>query len=324
MTVNVYETGVGGLICRQCEDILIGKMSYVRGVIDVKCSYFKGRVIIRYDPDLISESDLKSNLEKIGFPAKEKNCNGKWYDVISVVAIAALFCLVKFVNLPLIPRADNNTSYFGLFLIGLVTGTHCMVMCGGIMLSQTAQRSIDDKQQNGKKRILPVVFYNAGRVITAGILGFIFGSIGKYITFSMKAKSIVFTLTGIYILLIALGIWGVPFVRRLQTGIPSLCELKKKNKFAAHAGPFLAGVFTALLPCASSNSMWLISVSAGGGLKGMSVMLSWAIGTVPCMLLFGLFSGFLNGKRQALMIRLNIILMTTLGLNLLFMGLSMI
>ena len=52
----------------------------------------------------------------------------------------------------------------------------------------------------------PVLLYNSGRVIMAGVLGALFGAIGKNILFSIKVKSTVFTLTGLYILLIALGI----------------------------------------------------------------------------------------------------------------------
>ena len=53
-------------------------------------------------------------------------------------------------------------------------------------------------------------------------------------------------------------------------------------------------------------------------------MLSWALGTVPCMVLFGMFAAFLSGKKQAWMIRINIVLMMTLGLNMAIMGLSML
>ncbi len=320
MRVETFETGVDGLICRQCEDIFVSHLSYVRGVVSVECSYFRGKAKIRYDADIIMEDKLKQAMDQAGFPATEKNGRGKLYDLFSVLAIITLFCFVRFVNLPFIPKADNGTSYAMLFVIGLVTGTHCMVMCGGIMLSQTSARTIESK----KNRIPQVLLYNFGRVLMATVLGLLFGTFGKNILFSMKAKSIIFTLTGIYVLLVALGIWGVPFVRRMQVGIPSLCEVKSKSRLAKNAGPFLAGVLTALLPCASSNSMWLIAVSSGSGTKGMLTMLVWALGTVPCMVLFGLFSSFVTGKKQAIMIRINIVLMMTLGLNLAYMGLSML
>ena len=258
----VLDTGVGGLICRQCEDLFVNRIAYVRGVIEVKCSYFRGRAVIRYDADLLSEAALREEMERAGFPATEKSGKGRIYDLLSVFAILLLLVLVRTVDLPLIPKADNGTSYAGLFLIGLVTGTHCMVMCGGIMLSQTADRKFGAACRSAEKHLLPVLSYNSGRVIMACVLGVLFGAIGKTILFSMKAKSMIFTLTGLYILLVALGIWGVPVVRRIQGGIPSPCEVKRRDPAARHAGPFLAGLLTALLPCASSNTMWLLAISS--------------------------------------------------------------
>lgn len=85
----------------------------------------------------------------------------------------------------------------------------------------------------------------------AVLLGGVFGAIGKKLLFSMKAKSMIFTLTG----------------------IPSLCEVRQKKSCVQHRGPFFAGILTALLPCASSNSMWLLAVSSGSAVKGMLTML---------------------------------------------------
>ncbi len=318
---KIYESGVSGLICSQCEDILVNDMLYVRGVVSVKCSYFKGKVKIEYDPDILSEEQIKEKLIASGFAPSEKNGKGMILDILSVIFIIGLFLFIRFVNLPNIPKADNDTSYLMLFMIGLVTGTHCVIMCGGIMLSQTCERSIKSKKPT-KKKVLSVIIYNLARVITASVLGILFGAVGKYIVFSLKTKSILYTMTGIYIAFVSLSMWGVPFLRRIQAGIPSLCEVKKKNRFFKHIGPFFAGVFTALLPCASSNSMWMISVSSGDWIKGMLSMLSWSLGTLPCMIAFGLLSSFFVGKKQGWMIRINIILMMTLGLNLIYNGIS--
>lgn len=327
MNERILDTGVGGLICRQCEDLFTNRLSYERGVIRVECSYFRGRAKIYYDSDIISETELKQQMEKSGFPATGKNGKGRLYDLFSILAIIVLLIMVRWIDLPMIPKADNGTSYIGLFLIGLVTGTHCMVMCGGIMLSQTAERKFYAETTVHKEKrllkILKVFSYNFGRVVMAGVLGILFGMIGKNILFSVKTKSMVFTLTGLYILVIALGIWGVPFMRQIQEGVPSLCEVKRKNPAAKNAGPFLAGILTALLPCASSNSMWLLAVSSGNAIKGLLTMLSWALGTVPFMVVFGMVASFFSGKRQGWMIRINVVLMMTLGLNMVIMGVSM-
>lgn len=319
------ESGVGGLICRQCEDLFRGRLSYVRGVVGVECSYFRGRARIRYDADLLSEEELRHKMEQAGFPATERNGRGRLYDLLSVLAIAALLVVVRAVDLPAIPKADNGTSYLGLFLIGLVSGTHCMVMCGGIMLSQTAERMLGEARPHMTgRRLAPVLAYNAGRVAMASALGALFGTIGSAVMFSMKTKSMVFTMTGLYILLVGLGIWGVPALRRIQGGVPTLCEARRKSPTARRAGPFVAGMLTALLPCAASNGMWMLAVSAGGATEGLATMLSWALGTLPCMVAFGMFASMLGGRGQAWMIRVNVVLLVTLGLNMAAMGLGML
>ncbi len=320
------ETGVGGLVCRQCEDLFTSRIAYVRGVIAVECSYFRGRAKIRYDADLVSEEELKRKMEQVGFPATQRNGKGRLYDLLSALAIAALLVLIRTCDLPAVPKADNGTSYAGLFLIGLVSGTHCMVMCGGIMLSQTAERLLGEERPHARcSRLLGVLSYNTGRVVMAGALGALFGAVGSVVMFSMKAKSMVFTMTGLYILLVGLGIWGVPALRRIQGGIPAPCEARRKGPAAVRrAGPFVAGVLTALLPCAASNGMWMLAVSAGSTARGAATMLSWALGTVPCMAAFGMFATLLGGKGQAWMIRINVVLLVTLGLNMAAMGLGML
>lgn len=323
MNESIFETSVDGLICKQCEDLLINSLLYKRGIIDVKCSYFKAKVVITYDNEIIDEEKIKEYLKNIGFPSVKKSYKGKIYDLISIILIIGLFISLRFINLPQIPKADNGTSYLNLFLIGLVTGSHCVVMCGGIMIERSVNKRIDNHKKDIKNNIINVILYNVFRVLTYSLLGFIFGLIGKYIIFSMKAKSIIFTLTGIYIIFIVLNMWGVPLIRKIEYGLPSLCKLKK-NKYLKNVGPILGGILTAFLPCASSNSMWLIAMSSGNGLNGFLTMLSWGIGTIPFMVIFGLFSSLISFKKEGLMIRINIILMGTLGLNLIYMGLSMI
>lgn len=324
MNESLFESHIDGLLCKECEDILLNFLLFKRGIINAECSYFKAKVSIKYDNEIISKDQIKDYLRSIGFPCVSNSFKGKIFDLVSIILIIALFLFIRFVNLPFIPKADNGTSYFGLFLIGLVSGTHCIVMCGGIMLSRTSVKKIDNKKKDIKKNFFNVLLYNFGRVLTSSFLGFIFGLIGKYIIFTVKIKSIIFTLTGIYILLMALGMWGVPLIRKVQYGIPSLCNLKKKNNFFSTIGPILGGVFTALLPCATSNSMWLIAVSSGSAMNGFLTMLCWALGTVPFMILFGIFSSLISFKKEFLMIRANIILMATLGLNLIYLGLQLV
>ena len=135
MKEEILETGIQGLICRQCEDIIIQKLAYIKGIIKVEASYWKGKVTIKYDPDIISINEIYTKLKDIGLPATNKCGKGKLYDLISVILIIVGCIILKNIKLPMIPTASNGITYLQLFLIGLVTGTHCVIMCGGIMLT---------------------------------------------------------------------------------------------------------------------------------------------------------------------------------------------
>jgi sulfite exporter TauE/SafE len=77
--------------------------------------------------------------------------------------------------------ADTKTGYGMLFVMGLITSIHCVAMCGGINLSQSIPRG---ESEGGSAR--PAMFratflYNAGRVISYTVVGFVLGLIGMAI-----------------------------------------------------------------------------------------------------------------------------------------------
>jgi Cu+-exporting ATPase len=78
MRTETYETKVQGMICRQCEDIVTEKLLHTRGVIDAKASYWKNRVSVSYDPDIVSVQELESALAGAGYPAGSGGVGGVW------------------------------------------------------------------------------------------------------------------------------------------------------------------------------------------------------------------------------------------------------
>lgn len=317
MIDNNIEIAISGLICIQCEDIVVRSLAYQKGILNVKASYLKGKVSIDYDPEIITEEEIMIQLKNEGFcPVQRAKC-GIWYDVGTMVIIIGLLLILQYIQLPKVPYIDNGASLIQLFMIGLVTGTHCIVMCGGIMLSQVTKNNVlsDSELKNIRNNIfVKTAIYNISRVLAGAILGYIFGCAGAMILFSTDIKKIVYAFTGIYVLVVAMQMWGISGVRKIQQIFPSFCKISLMRK---NAGPILAGIFTAVMPCMSSNSMWLVAASSGSGLKGAMTMLSWGIGTVPLMYIFGCLSSTIRIKNYAIMIRINVILMMTLGIRML-------
>lgn len=124
--------------------------------------------------------------------------------------------------------------------------------------------------------------YNEGRLIGYSVVGFIFGAIGSYISFSLNMKCAVFIIAGGLVVLIGLQMWGVPLLRKFRPGLTSPCGFK--------GTPFIIGLLTAVMPCGMLSSMWFVAASAGTSLKGAETMFIFGLGTCVFMLLFGLIS----------------------------------
>lgn len=63
----------------------------------------------------------------------------------------------------------SASGYLALFLIGLLGGTHCIGMCGGIVSALTL---------GGPPRFVLHLAYNGGRIISYALAGAIAGALG--------------------------------------------------------------------------------------------------------------------------------------------------
>ena len=324
MRTETYETKVQGMICRQCEDIVSNALTQTRGVVNAGASYWKNRVTVSYDPDIISPEEIRAVLEKSGYPAGDGGVTGMAVDIICLLAMVGLFFLFKDVNLVSVPKAEAGATLGFIFVIGLLTSTHCIGMCGGIMLSQTTDASIADAKGRKRRGLKAALAYNGGRVLTCIVTGAVFGGIGAVITYTMTFKSILFTMSGAVVLLLGLNMWGViPGLRALSPQLPGACELPKKARSRWVGRPLIIGLLTGVMPCGATYAMWVYSMGTGSALSGSLSMLVWCLGTVPLMLIFGSVGAFIPVKYSKWMVKISAVFVAALGLLMLVKGINM-
>lgn len=306
---------LGGLICRDCEDNVRNALMTEKGILSVSASYIKGTAAITYDPDVINVDEIKAALSESGYSVTEKPRCGIIYDVLTVISVAVVTVALKIIPLPGIPSlvTDGGNIYLSVFLIGLVSGTHCIVMCGGIMLSSAGRNT------QKAERLLNIMLYNMSRILISAVLGFIFASVGRALVFSDTAKSMLHVFAGLYVVFSALSIWGVPGIRTICAALPHPSFFNHRGMYT---GPVITGIFTAVMPCSLSSTMWMTAMTLSSGLEGALMMTLWALGTLPLMLIFGMVSGMKRGRHQGLTIRINIVLLLSLGMRLILMGLT--
>ncbi len=69
MEEKIMVTGVKGMYCRQCPELILGDMLQTRGVLDAHIAYLKGVLTVKYDPCIVSEDELRDVLGHGGYPA---------------------------------------------------------------------------------------------------------------------------------------------------------------------------------------------------------------------------------------------------------------
>lgn len=300
MRSEVFAEKVDGMVCPQCEDEIARKITHRRGILTCRASYRKSCVLAEYDPDIISADEIKAALSDIGYPVGSGK-SGLISDMIGAASVIVLyFALPWLTGLVNVPQAESGAGFGVLFVIGLLSGVHCIGMCSGIMLTQKN-----------------AVAYNAGRLLSYTVVGAVFGAIGTVITYDMQFKSMLFTICGGLVVIIGLMMWGVPFLRQISPELTKPCRFKGGR-------PLVIGLLTGLMPCGALASMWLFAAASGSALKGAESMFAFGLGTCAVMLLFGAFGALVPAKYNKYILKVSTVLIVSLGLILLSMGIRMI
>ena len=200
-----------------------------------------------------------------------------------------------------------ETSYLAAFLVGLLGGVHCVGMCGGIVgaLCLGLDHEQDKTAQQSFKKSFPFLLsYNAGRITSYTLAGVLMGGVGwlgshLFTLYSIQQTLEIIAATfmlalGLYIAgwwkgLASVERWGGKVIwKRLEPFGRRFMPVKTYN----HA--FALGLVWGWLPCGLVYSVIIWTISTQSPLEGGLLMLSFGLGTLPNLLLMGIFASTLN------------------------------
>lgn len=69
MEEKTLVTGVRGMYCRRCPELILGELLQTRGVLDADIKYFKGALTVRYDPEIVTPEVIVRLLADGGYPS---------------------------------------------------------------------------------------------------------------------------------------------------------------------------------------------------------------------------------------------------------------
>ena len=76
MEEKILTTHVRGIYCRQCPEWIVDDLLHTRGVLDAAVSFWRAELTVRYDPQIVTEAELRRVLADCGYPACEKGAPG--------------------------------------------------------------------------------------------------------------------------------------------------------------------------------------------------------------------------------------------------------
>lgn len=168
------------------------------------------------------------------------------------------------------------------FILGIVGSLHCVGMCGPIALALPVPR--------GQSRIIGLLLYNAGRILTYSLLGMAMGVAGQVVVLA-GYQQLLSILCGVFIV----GWVITPFlpIRLASSGHISRFQQFVKSQLATFLNQkskpalLLLGVVNGLLPCGLVYVALASSLSMGDSLNGGLFMALFGMGTAPLMFAVG-------------------------------------
>ena len=207
------------------------------------------------------------------------------------------------------------------FVLGLLGSFHCIGMCGPIAFLLPLNRT------NRSKRIFQVLSYHIGRLLTYGLLGFIFGLVGKSLNlFGIQQQlSIIIGVSMIVMILIPSKIFSrYNFSKPLYSVVSKVKNtmgvyLKRKNSKTF----FILGFLNGLLPCGLVYMAIFGAVASGGATYGALYLVLFGLGTIPLMTLAIYLGNFLKGKAKQNILKTIPVFVVVIGLLFILRGMGL-
>jgi sulfite exporter TauE/SafE len=172
---------------------------------------------------------------------------------------------------------------------GLITSLHCAGMCGPLACSACAR-------SNGGGGFSAALGYHFARLVSYAMIGLAGGLIGRRLADALSGGATRW-ITWLFVLFFLAVVVGLDKKLRVplpRGGMAWLAAASSRCGPRARAG--VLGFFTPLLPCAPLYLVVVAAALSGSAWSGAAIMASFALGTVPLLLLLQSHVLLLGGR----------------------------
>lgn len=180
------------------------------------------------------------------------------------------------------------------FIVGLLGGTHCVGMCGGIVGALTAGVA-EPARRSRLRMFVTQLSYNLGRISSYALAGVIAGTLGRQaglleltggFPLGRVIAGVIMILMGVYLA----GWWhALRWMERAGSYLWKWIEPLGRKVIPVRQ-PWQAlwlGMVWGWLPCGLVYTALALALASGSGVNGGAIMLAFGAGTLPTLLTLG-------------------------------------
>lgn len=327
-----------GMFCHSCEKIIEKQALKIDGVKSCNIDYATQEGTVTYDAN-------KTNIDEILYKIEEKNYSCCIVEgvpqedqnnptqtrmkslrpiILTLALIVILFGgyqLTQSLSIFTLPELGPGTSLSLLFIVGLLTGFHCIGMCGGFVMSYTSKNAIENK----KKLNLGLHFqYGFGKMISYTAMGALFGLIGTIFVFTPMIRGLAGVIAGIFLIIFGLNTLNIfPSLRKIRIPMPRSLY-KFTSKHGASRNPLIIGLLNGLMiACGPLQAIYIYAAATGSVIEGAAALFAFGLGTLPILFGFGAFASHVSKNMTHNILKFSGVIVLVLGVIMLNRGLSL-
>lgn len=306
---------IKGMHCAACEVLIEKKLLEIPGVKAVDASTADGKATVEYEGEKPALPFLNDLFKKDNYTFSENqnvitentaiSGNPPLLGLAISVSILAVFLGLERMGISGFFNISSKSSLLSFFGFGILAGlSSCAALVGGIVLSMAKQwNELYSADAPSVKKLQPHLLFNAGRILSYGILGGMLGLIGSRLSLSFTLTTWLIIIVSLLMIALALQMLGLKAFRKFQISLPKSITrgIADEKKFQGRYMPFIMGAATFFLPCGFTITAQTIALLSANAVQGALIMGLFSLGTAPILLLIGASSvKFLSKPHLAL------------------------
>lgn len=319
MSVTSITFHARGMHCHGCEHVIESSLRKLAGVASASASYPTETVVVAYDPQATDFSFIRANVEQNGYRVVDVETAARRRPLalrlaLVAAALAGLAALILFdvrwIGAKGPPDIAQHMSLELIFLLGLLTGFHCVGMCGAFVIGYSAAAAAA-----GRSAALAHLAYAAGKTLSYTAIGAAFGALGAIIAFTPFLRGVAGVAAGAFLIVFGLNMLGLfAPLRRFRLGLPAPLQGWIAHEAGGRHQPFVIGLLNGLMiACGPLQAMYVMAAGTGSPIEGAKMLFAFGAGTLPVMLAFGMLTSVLSGAVTHRLLQASGVIVVALG-----------